>query len=398
MLNRSQASRTSIRDTWTQAVKAHLNLGRSRRQQRQRMQQQQHGSSEPLEIRTLLSANPIFTGIDWADHHDDEVHSHPVFAPGTSQAYVDSFNDNVAAAGGTGVGGFNSTRWTTTATNGSGLTQGTPTTLTWSIVPDGTAIPALGGINTESSDNSNLVAYLGGIYGVTTNDQNYTDEPWFTHFQSVFSRWSRLTGINYVYSAADDGAAFSNTTVNPGVLGVRGDVRIGGHHIDGNSNVLAYNFSPNHGDMVIDTGDNFFATTTSNSIRLRNTLAHEAGHGIGLSHVESDNAAFLMEPFISTAFDGPQLDDILAAQRMYGDDFEPNDTAATARTLGALPTGQSFTVGFNGNTTFVGPNDFQFISIDGTSDTDFYSFTATTAGSVSVTLTPQGTTYNQGPQ
>ncbi len=32
------------------------------------------------------------------------------------------------------------------------------------------------------------------------------------------------------------------------------------------------------------------------------------------------------------------------------------------------------------------------------SDTDFYSFTATSAGSVSVTLTPQGTIYNQGPQ
>ena len=402
MLNRSQVSRNPFLVTWTQAVMARLLLGRSRRLQRQRTQQRQHESFELLEIRTLLSASPVLTGIDSADHHDDEVHSHPVFAPGTSQAYVDSFNDNIGAAGGTGVGGFNSSRWTTTATNGSGLTQGTPTTLTWSIVSDGTAIPALGGINTESSAGSNLVAYLGGIYGVSTNDLNYTDEPWFAHFQSVFSRWSQLTGINYVYSAADDGAAFTNTTANPGVLGVRGDVRIGGHYIDGNSNVLAYNFFPNHGDMVIDTGDNFFSdpivNNANNSRRLRNTLAHEAGHGIGLNHVDSDNAAFLMEPFIDTRFDGPQLDDILAAQRMYGDDFEPNDTAATARTLGSLPTGQSFTVGPNGNTTFVGANDVQFISIDGASDTDFYSFTATTSGSVSVTLTPQGTTYNQGPQ
>ncbi len=265
-------------------------------------------------------------------------------------------------------------------------------------MPDATPIPALGGINTESSAGSNLVAYLGGIYGVTTNDQNYTDEPWFTHFQSVFSRWSALTGINYVYSAADDGVTFSNTTANPGVLGVRGDVRIGGHYIDGNSNVLAYNFFPNHGDMVIDTGDNFYATTTNNSIRLRNTLAHEAGHGIGLNHVDSNNASFLMEPFINTAFDGPQLDDILAAQRMYGDDLESNDTFTTASPLGTLVAGQSLTYGLNGTTTVVGTNDVQFISIDGTSDTDFYSFTATTPGSVSITWTPQGTTYNQGPQ
>ena len=265
MLNRFQVSRNPFQVTWTQAVMARLLLGRSRRLQRQRTQPRQHESVEPLEIRALLSASPVLTGIDSADHHEDEVHSHPVFAPGTSQAYVDSFNDNVGAAGGTGVGGFNSARWTTTATNGSGLTQGTPTTLTWSIVPDATPIPALGGINTESSAGSDLVAYLGGIYGVSTNDMNYTDEPWFAHFQSVFSRWSQLTGINYVYSAADDGAAFTNTTANPGVLGVRGDVRIGGHYIDGNSNVLAYNFFPNHGDMVIDTGDNFFADSTINN-------------------------------------------------------------------------------------------------------------------------------------
>ena len=190
MLNRFQVSRNPFQVTWTQAVMARLLLGRSRRLQRQRTQPRQHESVEPLEIRALLSASPVLTGIDSADHHEDEVHSHPVFAPGTSQAYVDSFNDNVGAAGGTGVGGFNSTRWTTTATNGSGLTQGTPTTLTWSIVPDATPIPALGGINTESSAGSDLVAYLGGIYGVSTTDLNYTDEPWFAHFQSVFSRWS----------------------------------------------------------------------------------------------------------------------------------------------------------------------------------------------------------------
>ena len=333
------------------------------------------------------------------DQHGDatgEIHSHPVFAPGTAQAYVDSFNDNVGAAGGTGTGGFDSTRWTTTATNGSGLTQGDPTTLTWSIVPDGTEIPAMG-VPGESADNSDLVDYLGGIYGVTTNDLNYTDEPWFGHFQSVFARWSQLTGITYVYSAADDGAAFTDTSANPGVSGVRGDVRIGGHFIDGDSNVLAYNFYPDHGDMVIDTGDNFFFNTTNNSIGLRNTLAHEAGHGLGLNHLVSNNAGFLMEPFVDTNFDGPQLDDILAAQRMYGDDLESNDTSATAKVLGVVPVGQSLTYGLNGNTTVVGANQTQFISIDGTSDTDYYSFTVPAAGSVSVTLTPQGTTYSYGP-
>ena len=58
-----------------------------------------------------------------------------------------------------------------------------------------------------------------------------------------------------------------------GVLGTRGDVRIGGHLIDGNSNVLAYNFFPNHGEMIIDTGDSFYSGTTNNSRGLRNTTA-----------------------------------------------------------------------------------------------------------------------------
>ena len=59
------------------------------------------------------------------------------------------------------------------------------------------------------------------------------------------------------------------------------DMRMAGHPIDGNSGILAFNYFPNTGDMVIDTSDNFFATTTSNSLRLRNVLAHEHGHGLG---------------------------------------------------------------------------------------------------------------------
>ncbi|MCQ6458457.1 matrixin family metalloprotease, partial [Vibrio parahaemolyticus] len=89
---------------------------------------------------------------------------------------------------------------------------------------------------------------------------------------------------------------------------VRGDVRIGGHTIDGSSGTLAYNFFPNTSDMVIDTADSFYSVTTDNSLRLRNVIMHEAGHGLGISHVESNNGSFLMEPFINLGFDGPQFD------------------------------------------------------------------------------------------
>ena len=121
-----------------------------------------------------------------------------------------------------------------------------------------------------------------------------------------------------------------------GVVNLRPDVRIGGRHIDGNSNILAFNYFPNNGDMVIDTNDSFYNDTSNNSLKFRNVLAHEHGHGIGIGHVCPVQQTKLMEPFVSTQFDGPQHDDIRAGQRLYGDRFEDNDTTGTATDLGVL--------------------------------------------------------------
>ncbi len=288
------------------------------------------------------------------------------------------------------------TRWSTTATNGPGLTQGDPATITWSIIPDGTPIGALGGVSGESTDPSNLVSYLNGIYGEVTADSNYTDEIWFGHMKSAFDRWSALSGVTYVYSAADDGASFTGSA---GVLGVRGDVRIGGHRIDGNSGVLAYNFYPNNGDMVIDTTDTGYPST-GNGIRLRNVIAHETGHGLGLRHVKSTTSAFLLEASLSTSFDGPQLDDILGVQRNYGDFYEKNggnDTAARATSLGTLDGGETISIGTAGSTTVVSPLMTDFVSIDDELDSDFFSFTVDAAATISLSLTPKGPTYMVGP-
>jgi|GEM_PF-1315005 len=262
-------------------------------------------------------------------------------------------------------------RWTTTATNGGGLTQGQVTTITWRIVPDGTPIA---GFNGEPAVNSNLRAFLDGIYG--------SEAVWILHFQSTFNRWSELTGVNYVMEAADDSADLGS--VNPGVLGVRADVRIGGHFIDGNSGVLAYNFFPNTGDMVIDTADNFYSNNlANNSLALRNVLAHEHGHGLGFSHSCPVEQTKLMEPFISVAFEHAQLDDKLAGWRGYGDDKENNETSGTASDLGAISSG----------TTTLGD-----VSADDDADVDFYKFTVPAGKRAAVTLTPIGTTYLAGPQ
>jgi len=290
-------------------------------------------------------------------------------------------------------------RWSTTITNGSGLTQGDPTTLRWGFVPDGTSIF---GFNGEPTSPSNLIGFMGSVYGVTTNDTIYTDEPWFPLFQSYINRWSQLSGLTYVYEPNDDGGTFGSL---PGVIGVRGDVRIGGHLIDGQSNVLAYNFFPNNSDMVIDTGDStFFGGTANNSRALRNVLAHEHGHGIGLGHVcpviDGVNGR-LMEPFINLSIDGPQFDDILAAQRGYGDSFEKNggnNAAATATPLGPIASGQTVQRGTNANDNQVVPAEMDFLSVDDDSDLDFFSFTVTDGISLDIALTPLGPTYLSGPQ
>lgn len=330
-----------------------------------------------------------------------------VYAPGTDpkilQPRLDTLKSDSKLGGGQ-ISNFqfsDNSRWSSTATNGGGLSQGDPTTITWSIVPDGTPIS---GFNGEVASPSNLVSFLGSIYGVTTVDANLTDEPWFGLFQSYLNRWSALSGMTYVYEPADDGAALSFST-SVGLIGVRGDIRISGHLIDGNSNILAYNFFPNGGDMVIDTGDaNFYGNTANNSRALRNVLAHENGHGLGMNHVcpviQGVNGR-LMEPFINLSIDGPQFDDILAIQRGYGDALEKNggnDSAATARPLGTLGIGQTIVRGTDAVDIQVAPTEVDFISIDDDSDVDYFSFTIGSGMGANIELTPLGATYLSGAQ
>lgn len=296
------------------------------------------------------------------------------FAPDSDPKIVQAFE----AVRAVGLRFQFSNRWTKTATNGTGLTQGSPTTLTYSFIPDGTAIPANGSIAAESTDPSSLFAFLNGIYG--------TPAAWQAVFAQAFARWSALSGITYVFQATDDGASFPTSG---GSLNTRGDVRIGGHSIDGPSNILAYNFFPpsfngnNGGDMVIDTADTFFNDTGNNSLKFRNVIMHEHGHGLGFDHVCPVNQTKLMEPFVSTLFDGPQHDDIRGVQRQYGDRFKNNTTSATAANLGTLD---------NGLLTI------SDVSIDNTSETDFYKFTVQARKTATVTVRPIGFTYLEGPQ
>jgi hypothetical protein len=305
---------------------------------------------------------------------DEQVRPQICFAPDTSDRYMQDVTRRYSSLfdPGNGLEFQLSARWTATATDGGGLVQGDPTTLTWSYVDDGLFIPGFAG---EPGSNSNLQAWLNGLYGGFNT--------WHALFVQVFERWAEKTGITYVYEPNDDGAPFQSSG---GVLGVRGDVRIGAHFIDGNSGILAYNFFPSSGgDMVLDSADNFFNDLSNNSLKFRNVVAHEHGHGMGLSHVCPVNQTKLMEPFATTAFDGPQFDDFLGAQRHYGDAYEHNDSSATATNLGML--------------TPNSPIWEDCLSVDDNSDQNFYAFTTGANGLLTATVAPPGVApYLSGPQ
>ena len=269
-------------------------------------------------------------------------------------------------------------RWSATATDGGGLQQGDPTTITYSFMPDGTSIPSssLG----EPVANSNLFATMNAAFPSTATWQNV--------FHEAFAQWSALTGITFVHEPNDDGIALLAPS-SGGAIGVRGDVRLGMKFIDGPPvpgvpNTLAYNYVPDIGDMVLDDGNiSLFSDPALNYRALLNVLCHELGHGVGIRHVCPVNQTKLMEPTYTSAYVGPQFDDVLAGQRHYGDDYEPNDTAAGAHDLGLLLDGLT-------NVTN--------LSMDGDADADNFRFTVQGDKLATVRMIPTGTPYLEGPQ
>ena len=224
-----------------------------------------------------------------------------------------------------------------------------------------------------------------------------------------YNRWGEVSGLTFQYFAINSqstGAfavpnSVSNSATTPEIL-------VSGHSIDGQvgGNTLACNFFPNTGDMVIDTDNTtFFSNMGNNARAARNVAGHEVGHGIGFDHVESSDSQFLLEPSASSnpVFDGPQFDEILGAQRLYGDVFEKsggNDTSGTATSLGTIAASTTVSRGTaaSNSSTVVALAATDFVSVDDEGDTDFYSFTLSQTSDVSLLLAPKGPTYNQGPQ
>jgi serralysin len=287
-------------------------------------------------------------------------------------------------------------RWSSTATEPTTSMIGNPITLTWSLVPDGTNISHL-------SKPSDLVAFLDGIVGAGPGGSDYQLRPWFPLLQSSFNRWSEVSGMTFVYEPADDGVSGNRWHgSHPGVLGARGDVRLGGAFVDGiGGSYASAGFIPN-ADITIDTGDlNHYQNANGNYINLRNTLTHEIGHSLGLSHAIAPSATyeFLMEGEPKNAFDGPQIDDIRGIQYLYGDKYEKNggnNSLATAFDLGEAAPGSPIRLGLHSTTgTRVEAGETDFASIANANDVDFFKFETTTPTLLDLVLTPAGSSYQE---
>lgn len=261
-------------------------------------------------------------------------------------------------------------------------------TLTWSLVPDGVEIP----LNDVDAPNK-LFERMEELFP----DQQ---ELWIQRIQEAFDRWGHLTSTQYVYVHApgqpwDDGAPWDTSG-----SATRGDIRIWMANIDGSSGVLAFNFFPGDGrggDMVIDASETWHGGGNNMEHRfLRNVVMHEHGHGLGIRHVCPALFATngrLMEPYLNVAFDGPRHDDIRAAQFLYGDAFEYNNTPALAHDLGIMPLGVSTPTDPGGDVPFG-----SLASIQRNADIDFYRFTLAGPRTVTVTCEPLGFSYDSSSQ
>lgn len=294
----------------------------------------------------------------------DGLPIHLCFAPGTPPEYVEYVSRLVF---GDFFPAYNAqARWTSTSYGSTG-SQGTPIRLRWSFVPDGTLLPGLSG----SSRPSNLFASMNSKFGNNTT-------LWQNQFRNSFARWSQVAGLQYE-EVGDDGAAFPNTAGSSS--GARGDVRIGARYLDGTNGVLAFNYFPNTGDMVLDSSESW--QSSSGTYRfLRNVVMHEHGHGLGLGHVIPANSTKLMEPYLSTSFDGPQDDDIRGAHRLYGDPYELNNTPPTATPIDMTSTNASA---------------LDLASLNRTTDVDWYRLIVPANRKITITVIPVGASYSVGP-
>jgi len=269
----------------------------------------------------------------------------------------------------------------------------TPTTVRWSIVPDGVVIPDE--LSTGwSAAPSNFFATLNVKFLFSGGSLTAVQQ-----IQECFDRWEEISGIDFVFVSVngvnDDGAAWGS-----GGSATRGDIRIGMKALDGVNNVVGYNrFPQDGGDQVLDSAE-AWGQSANSFLFLRQTVMHELGHAMGILHSCDQGAAdFLMEPLLDLSFDGPRADDMLSVHSLYGDILEPNDAPGPSNWTIPLSNNISATLGaVPPPLTGTSPTDARTYSISKINDVDYFKIILVTPARVRVDARPVGSIYAASPQ
>lgn len=298
-----------------------------------------------------------------------------------------------------------SSRWSYSIPSGSvGSTPGTPMVLTWGLAAEGTYISA--SEPGESTDGSSLIAAMDAWLGTGPGGSDLTQRPWYGLFSQSYDRLAGVSGVGFLYEPNDVGWPMPNAVARANELA---ELRIGAHAVDGSNGEIAYAYYPSNGDMVIDTASlapgGFLRNSTNDYRFFRNIFMHETLHALGVRHVNSTEN-FLMGPTTAglASIDGPQFDDILALHRWYGDarekdnNYQGNGTALLASTLGTLSQAQPISLGTDGASISIAPDEADFLSISGQADTDVFAFDVEAAGYLTGVLSPKGPAYLAGPE
>lgn len=172
---------------------------------------------------------------------------------------------------------------------------GTGATVTWSLMPTGTSCS-------------------GECVGSITALADFLPAGFLSVVEGSFAAWSAVANLTFI-QVADDGAAFNAATTS-------GDIRLGGHFMDGPNGVLAHGYYPPSngdsaaGDIHLDTSDTWRLGFVDPGFDLFQVLTHELGHALGLDHSLVANS--LMNASYTENFWGPQADDIAGMQALYG--------------------------------------------------------------------------------
>lgn len=247
--------------------------------------------------------------------------------------------------------------------NGSGYkwdnpTFGTPATITWAFMADGTTIHP----NASPDENGNGTlapqisggSNLDGTTGMrTVFDATYGTGAFNQAIQNAFDEWARWGDVTFVYVANDGGGQVGH---NNNAASLSADIRIGAFTAVANTGfagVAAFGFSPPFyddnpydfqdalaGDILFNLNQPFFRAPGNegdpidHSQGFRNDLEglalHEIGHALGLGHPDSGPGDVMYVGAGCCDFINRQLsaDDIAGIQRIYNP--EPSSMLLTA--------------------------------------------------------------------